>query len=82
MIARLRPYLVSFLFFLVGVYQVYTGDLLEASLYILASLAFAFNSMAAEPKLAAYKKLIVTVTWSLIIVTGILFLYLLQFKYL
>lgn len=82
MIARLRPYLVSFLFFLVGAYQVYAGDLLEASLYILASLAFAFNSMAAEPKLVTYKKTIVLITWSLIIVTGILFLYLLQFKYL
>jgi hypothetical protein len=82
MIARVRPYLVPLLFFLVGAYQVYAGDLLEASLYILASLAFAFNAMAAEPKLVAHKKTIVIITWSLIIVTGILFLYLLQFKYL
>jgi hypothetical protein len=82
MIARLRPYLVPFLFFLVGAYQVYRGDFIEASLYILASLAFAFNSLAAEPKLVPYKKTIVIITWSLIIVTGILFLYLLQFKYL
>ena len=82
MIARIRPYLVSILFLFVGGYQLYAGDFLEASLYILASLAFAFNAMAGEPGLVAYKKIIVIITWSLIIITGILFLYLLQFKYL
>jgi hypothetical protein len=82
MIVRVRPYLVSFLFLLVGIYQVYRGDILEASLYLLASLAFACNSLATEPEVVSYKKIIVIITWSLIIITGILFLYLIQFKYL
>jgi len=56
--------------------------MLEASLYMIAGAAFIFNTLAAEPKVFNYKKTLVIITWTLIIVAGILFLYLLQFKYL
>jgi hypothetical protein len=58
------------------------GDWLEFSLYFAAGLAFIFNALTFEPKLFPYKKPLVIFTWILIFGTGILFLYLLQFKYL
>jgi len=56
--------------------------MLEASLYIIAGAAFVFNTLATEPALSGYKKILVAITWILIIAAGILFLYLLQFKFL
>jgi hypothetical protein len=56
--------------------------MLEASLYMIAGAAFIFNTAASEPSLSNYKKVIVAITWVLIITAGILFLYLLQFKFL
>lgn len=77
-----RQYLFGSLFFAFGVYQGITGDWLEASLYGVAGLAFAVNALTFEPKLYKYKKQLVMLSWTLIISTAILFLYLLQFKYL
>jgi hypothetical protein len=56
--------------------------MLEASLYLTAGAAFIFNTMATEPSFHQYKKGLVIITWTLMIVAGILFLYLLQFKFL
>ena len=56
--------------------------MLEASLYMIAGAAFIFNTVASEPALVQYKKVLVVITWVLIIAAGILFLYLLQFKFL
>ena len=56
--------------------------MLEFSLYGIAGLAFVLNAATFEPRFIAYKKPLVITTWLLIAGTGILFLYLLQFKYL
>lgn len=79
---RTRQYLFGLIFFGVGIYQLIKDDALEASLYMVAGTAFVFNTLATEPALFNYKKILVITTWSLIIAAGILFLYLLQFKYL
>lgn len=82
MTARTRQYFFGLIFLAVGVYQLVIGDLLEFSLYALAGTAFIVNCMTMEPGLARYKTPLVIVSWLLIGATGILFLYLLQFKYL
>jgi hypothetical protein len=51
-------------------------------LYLTAGAAFIVNTLAAEQRLLAYKKILVVATWLLIVTAGILFLYLLQFKFL
>lgn len=80
--AQTRQYLFGLIFAGVGIYQVTLGDWLEFSLYAFAGLAFIFNALTLEPKLTKYKKPLVIISWILIGTTGILFLYLLQFKYL
>lgn len=80
--AKNRQYLFGLIFLAVGIYQATVHDWLEFSLYTLAGLAFVVNSLTMEPRLLQYKKPLVIVSWVLIISTGILFLYLLQFKYL
>ncbi|HEY9007535.1 hypothetical protein [Ohtaekwangia sp.] len=82
MSATIRQYLFGAIFFAVGIYQLYRNDFLEAALYLLAALSFVFNTLATEPKLLAYKKMLVIITWSLIIITALVFLYVLQFKFL
>jgi hypothetical protein len=77
-----RQYLFGLIFLAFGIYQAVVKDYLECSLYCIAGLAFIVNAMTFEPKLFQYKKLLVVATWILIASTGILFLYLLQFKYL
>jgi hypothetical protein len=80
--SQTRQYLFGTVFIAFGIYQVVKLDYLEASLYSIAGLAFIFNTLTFEPKLADYKKPLVIITWGLIGATGILFLYLLQFKFL
>jgi hypothetical protein len=80
--AGLRQYLFGIIFLGFGIYQLVLKDYLEATLYMVAGAAFVFNTLASEPGLSNYKKALVTTTWVLIIAAAILFLYLLQFKYL
>jgi len=80
--ATIRQYLFAVIFIAVGGYYLYRHDYLEASLYILAGLSFACNTLASDPKLLAYKKILIVTTWVLIITTALLFLYVLQFKFL
>ncbi|MEX2232707.1 MAG: hypothetical protein WD824_11130 [Cyclobacteriaceae bacterium] len=80
--AKTRQYMFGLIFLGVGIYQLTINDLLEFSLYGLAGLSFIVNSLTMEPRLIQYKKPLVIVSWILIVSTGILFLYLLQFKYL
>ena len=80
--ATTRQYLFGLIFACVGGYYVYRRDYLEASLYLFAGSAFIMNTLASEPKLSSYKKILVPVTWGLIITTGLLFLFILQFKFL
>ncbi|HEY3405072.1 MAG TPA: hypothetical protein VGK59_16905 [Ohtaekwangia sp.] len=79
---QLRSYLFGVIFLAVGLFQVYQKDYLEASLYLLAGLSFIANTLTSEPKLATAKKALVVITWILIITTALVFLYVLQFKYL
>jgi hypothetical protein len=76
-----RQYLFGLIFIAVGVYQLTISDYLEACLYSVAGLAFIVNAMTLETRLSEYKKPLVVASWVLIITTGLLFLYLLQFKY-
>ena len=80
--SRIRQYLFGLIFFGFGVYEFKKNDPLEASVYLLAGLAFIFNNLISEPKLVDYRKLLVTITWILIIAASIVFLYILQFKFL
>jgi hypothetical protein len=80
--SQVRQYLFGAIFVGVGIYQLVIKDYLEFALYAVAGLAFIVNALTFEPRLIAYKKPLVIVSWIFIITTGILFLYLLQFKYL
>jgi len=80
--ARTRQYLFGLLFIGVGIYQLVVGDMLEFSLYGLAGAAFIVNALTMEARLLNYKKPLVIISWILIGATGVLFLYLLHFKYL
>jgi hypothetical protein len=78
---RVRQYLFGSIFFAVGIYFIAKQDRLEGSLYCLAGLSFVFNTMVNEPRLVSYKKILAGLAWTLIIVTAILFLWVIQFKY-
>jgi hypothetical protein len=80
--ARTRQYLFGIIFLGVGIYYIVKHDWLESSLYSIAGLAFISNTLAAEPGLFQYKKVLAIITWALIISTGLVFLYVLQFKFL
>jgi hypothetical protein len=76
-----RQYLFGLIFIGVGIYQLTIKDYLEFSLYAVAGLSFIVNALTLEPKLIAHKKNLVIASWTLIITTGLLFLYLIQFKW-
>lgn len=80
--ARTRQYLFGAIFIGVAIFQLLNKDYLEFSLYAVAGIAFIVNTLTLEAKLFKYKKPLIVITWLLIIATAILFLYLLQFKYL
>ena len=80
--AKTRQYLFGLIFIGVAIYQLSINDLLEFALYTLAGASFIVNALTLESRLTKYKKPLVIVSWILIGATGILFLYLLQFKYL
>jgi len=77
-----RLYLFGMIFLGVGIYQLTVKDFLEFSLYGVAGVAFIVNALTMEPWLSSYKKILVIVSWIMIGTTGILFLFLLQHKYL
>jgi hypothetical protein len=77
----LRQYIFGGFFILFGIYQFTRKDHLEVALYFTAGAAFIFNALAREPKLVDFKTILVVVTWSLIFGAGVLFLYVLQFKF-
>jgi hypothetical protein len=75
-------YLFALVFAGVGIFQITKGNWLEATLYLLAGAAFTFNTLATAPGLLKYRKPLVIVTWTLIILTALVFLWVLQFRYL
>jgi len=80
--AKTRQYILGLIALGVGGYYVYRKDYLEAALYLLAGLSFIANTLVSEPRLVSYKKALTIITWILIITTGLVFLYVIQFKYL
>ena len=80
--SRTRQYLFGLIFFAFGVYEFMKNDPLEAAVYLSAGLAFICNNLVSEPRLFQYKKILVTLTWVIIFAAGIIFLYVLQFKFL
>jgi hypothetical protein len=80
--SQTRQYLFGLIFIGVGIYQAVIKDYLECALYCVAGLAFIVNALTFEAKLFQYKKPLVILSWILIGSSGLLFLYLLQFKYL
>ena len=79
--ATQRQYLFGLIFFGVGIYYITNGSWFESSLYIVAGLAFVFNALTLEPKLVKYKRPLTVISWILIISTGLLLLYLIQFRW-
>jgi hypothetical protein len=79
--ARQRPYLFGLVFLAFGFFKLYQHEYLEFSLYGLAGLSFIFNQLTSEPLLFSYKKSLVIVTWTLIIATMLVFLYLLRYRF-
>lgn len=79
--ATQRQYLFGAIFFAVGVYYISHGSWFESSLYLVAGLAFVFNGLTVEPRLAKFKKPLAIVSWILIIGAGLLLLYLVQFRW-
>ena len=80
--SHFRQYLFGLVFFGFGVYEFTKNDPLEAVVYLTAGLAFIFNNLISEPRLYDYKKILIIITWVLIVTAGITFLYVLQFKFL
>ena len=74
-------YLLGTVFIVFGIYQLTMKDYLEFLLYSVAGLSFIVNTLTLEPKLVSYKKNLVVVSWILIITTGLLFFYMIQFKW-
>lgn len=79
--ATQRQYLFGLIFFCVGVYYIARTSWFESSLYMVAGLAFVFNGLTLEPRLGKYKKPLTVISWILIISTGLLLLYMVQFMW-
>lgn len=79
--SRSGQYVFALIFMAVGIYQLVAEDYLEFALYTLAGTTFVVNALSLDPRLRTYKKPLAIASWMLIIATGLLFLYLLQFKY-
>lgn len=77
-----RLYLFGAIFIGLGIYYAAQRDYLELCLYALAGLSFIVTALTLDPKSEAFRKPLVILSWVLIAATGILFLYMLQFKYL
>jgi hypothetical protein len=76
-----RSYIFGVALLAIGFYQVYLKDFLEFALYGLAGIAFIVNALTYEPALERFKKSLVIASWIFILATGVMFLYVLQFKF-
>ena len=79
--AQTRQYLFGAIFIAVGIYQATQHDYLELSLYAVGGTAFIINALSLEVKFTKYKKILAILSWILIITTGLLLIYLIQFKF-
>jgi len=78
--SQTRQYLFGAIFIAVGIYQATVHDYLELSLYSVGGFAFIVNALSLEPKLSSHKKILGVISWVFIITTGLLLIYLIQFK--
>jgi hypothetical protein len=76
-----RQYVFGAILIAFSIYQATIKDYLEVALYAAAGLAFVINAMTFEHKLNSYKKYLVMLAWAFIAATGLLFLYMIQFKW-
>lgn len=65
-----------------GAYNLYQGDAFEFALYALAGVTFIINALPYQPALLPYRRILVIASWIFIFATAVLFLYMLQFKFL
>jgi hypothetical protein len=79
--AQSRQYIFGLIFIAFGAYQLYLPSYLEFSLYASAGAAFICNALVSEPRLHAHKKILVIITWMLIVAAAVLFFYLIRYKY-
>lgn len=68
-----RQYIFGCILIGVAIYRLYLGIPLDAVLYGIAGLAFVVNGLTLEPRLIAYKKPLVILTWIFIASAAILF---------
>jgi len=79
--AHVRQYVFGGILLAFAIYQITRMDWVEVSLYGCAGLAFVLNALTLETKLAPFKKPLVVVAWTFIILTALLFFYVIQFKF-
>lgn len=76
-----RQYIFAAIFFAVAIYQAIKGDMIEFWFYVMAGSSFVLNALSIEPRLMAYRKVLVIAAWTLIGATAVFFVYFLQFKF-
>ncbi|MBL3657764.1 hypothetical protein [Fulvivirga sediminis] len=75
----ITQYLVGVAMLLFAIYQIYRQDYWEFSLYITAGMAFIVMGLIKNKALpVGYSRLLNSVSWILIIMAGLLFLFLIQ----
>jgi hypothetical protein len=73
-----RQYLFGLAFIILSLFYFFKARDIEGTLCVLAGLSFITNQLTAEPKLFAYKKMLVIATWIFILITGVFFFYVLR----
>lgn len=79
--ATQRQYLFGLIFFGVGIYYITRSSWAESLLYVVAASAFVVNALTLEVRLIQYKKPLAILSWVLIIATGLMLLYMIQFHW-
>ncbi|NJM24214.1 MAG: hypothetical protein HC859_00375 [Bacteroidia bacterium] len=79
--SQVRQYLFAGIFLMVAIYELFEKDWLEFSLYAVVGTAFVVNALSREPRLAHIRKALVIASWTFILASGILLLYVLQFRF-
>lgn len=79
--SQVRQYLFAGIFLMVAIYEAVEKDWLELSLYAVVGTAFVVNALSREPRLGHLRKALAIASWVFIIASGILLLYVLQFRF-
>jgi hypothetical protein len=73
-----RQYLFGLAFIVLSLFYFTKSRDTEGTLCVLAGLSFITNQLTSEPKLSAYRKMLVIATWIFIFITGLFFFYVLR----